>query len=290
MKITVNDEKYLNYSKYKELKGYFGTNKKNMPAYVKLSDIFSKTDINEEDKKTYDSAFSELLRHINHGHVFYNYNKEGCWYISYILHKEVEHVLKQDYNSYVYKLLKEFILKYNEYNSSSSDRCINDFFYINSDTYKIMNALYTLYDEYTNNKPIYDKTIPHNCAKFSKFLYSYNNFLNNYVSGTDFFNKILKHFDTEVRKTALKYKIYECREYPYEVGQLNLYTPPKPEQPIDPVPVEQHQALNVLERTGLQNSHHDVAHPPVTQLGEVRREEVEHENQVAEGKQETTLG
>ncbi|EDL42669.1 variable surface protein Vir6, putative [Plasmodium vivax] len=226
-----------------------------MPESVTLNEIFARTNINEVDKKRYDSAFSELLRHINHGHVFFNYNKEGCWYISYILHKEVEEILGQYYNSYAYDLLKQFVFKFNENRSIRSDICKKDYVYINSDTYKIMNGLYNLYDEYTKYKPIHDNTIPKNCC----FLY-----------------ENIKHFDTEIRKTILKYKIYECREYPYEVGKLNLYTPPEPEKTIAPVPVEQQQAPNVL-----QNSHHEVTHHPVTAVDKVRKVEAEQEQGTA---------
>ncbi|EDL42617.1 variable surface protein Vir6, putative [Plasmodium vivax] len=254
-----------------------------MPDGVKLGDILDKTDIKKEDKDTYGSAFSELLRHINNSGVFYKYNKEGCWYISYILHKEVERFLRQDYNLDVYKLLQEFILKYNKHNSQRSDRCMNDFVYIDSDTFKIMNALYTLYDEYTKIKPYYKRSIPYNCENFSKFIHSYNSFLNNHVSGTDFFNNILKHFDTEVRDAISKYSIIECKQYPYHANNLNLYTPPKPKDPIPPVQLEQRQTANVLTTTELQNSHHDVAHEQDTQAGEVLRVEAENQIQVAKG-------
>ncbi|KMZ88650.1 hypothetical protein PVBG_06012 [Plasmodium vivax Brazil I] len=259
-----------------------------MPTSVKLADIFAKTKIKEEDQKTYGSAFSELLRHINNGSVFYNYNKEGCWYISYILQREVDEFDKREYTSHVHDLLKEFILKFNINRSTTSNICMNDYVHINPDTYKIMNELYRLYDMYTKYKPIYENTIPLYCENFSDFIRYYNGFINTYKSGTDSFNKILNHFDKEVKESVSKYKRYECNKYSYAVSKLNLHTPPEPEQTIAPVRVQRQETLNALGTTGLQNSHDEVAHYPGTPESELLRVGGEDEKHVAEEKPETT--
>ncbi|KMZ89645.1 hypothetical protein PVMG_05930 [Plasmodium vivax Mauritania I] len=261
----------MTFDKYLQLKDKFGPKRNYEYETAPFNVILSKSNIDESVKSTYKSAFSEILRIIHHAIIKYDGDKKGCWYISYILYKEVYEYLKHEYTEKLFNDFKEFIRTYNTHvYSKSSTICLNDMLYEKPETFQIMHELYRLYDEYIDKyRPINKSVINRDCNDFHAFLFSYKNFINTYESGTNFFNGVLNNFHKEIKNAVSTYEA-KCTGITYNAGNPHLHTTPPPPKPVVAQPVVRQVDQSALGVKGLQDSRQEEAHLS----GESRTQEI----------------
>ncbi|GAB69796.1 hypothetical protein PCYB_005450, partial [Plasmodium cynomolgi strain B] len=222
---------YMTYDKYSELKRRFDATRSYTSESISLDNILKASKIHESIKSKYKTVFSELFSYMNHPIIYYHNDRMGCWYISYILYKEVYNILNRVYTEELFNDFKEFILRYNRYDSSDNNACLNDMLYVEPLIFRIMDYLYRLYELYINYKTMNEHLPNPNCKDFLAFLYLYNSFVRTYKSGTTFFNNVLQNFHKEINNAVLNYQA-KCTGVTFNVDNLNLYSPIKPPESV----------------------------------------------------------
>ncbi|KMZ77226.1 hypothetical protein PVIIG_05885 [Plasmodium vivax India VII] len=218
--------KVLNYDKYIEYKRRFGPVKTFSSERITLDEILRKAKITNDMETKYSKAFNVLLHHIKHDGIFVNGNDlDACKYINYILYKEVEYNIGQNYDENLKSNFKQILEAYSTIHGGNN-RCTYDIYNMQSDTYHKIKALYELYDK--NEKCIsYDeRVIQYVCKDFEDFLSLYDNYMFATYSKSSKFYDILKNMEEHAKKAASRYKIeyiHILQEHHYILDMMDIY-------------------------------------------------------------------
>ncbi|KMZ94908.1 hypothetical protein PVMG_05519 [Plasmodium vivax Mauritania I] len=228
---NATDEVYLHYDDYFTVKEKSDKSKNYEYSYLKAEDILDYAEVDQSLRSRYGAAYKDIFRHLYDHHIMSNYMKQGCKYISYLLHKEITKNDKYDFKTY--EILFDYAKNYYKHQKSKTTLCLDNMLYIDYDMFDKVNALYGLYDYYinflNNNKNWKDSS----CASLKALAHAYNDYMMNHPSTSIYLNGILEHFKTKINRTIENNKT-KCTDYDYNYNltPIKLFVDPKVKQPI----------------------------------------------------------
>ncbi|SCA60709.1 hypothetical protein PVC01_000090900 [Plasmodium vivax] len=227
------DKVYLNYDVYSMIKEKSDSTKNYEYTDVNADKILNYANVDPSLRSKFGTAYKELFRHLHDSGLMYSFMDHTCKYASYLLHKEITTTHEYDLNTY--DNFYYYVQKYYEYQKSGNKLCLNNMFYIDSSMLDKINALYGLYDSYTNflkNNMIWNAST---CDSLKVLVLQYNYYMTMYESTSKYLDDILKHFNQKVNDTIEKHKT-KCERYYYNLEPIKLFVKPKVEQPIPESP------------------------------------------------------
>ncbi|KNA02161.1 hypothetical protein PVNG_05502 [Plasmodium vivax North Korean] len=260
METKISGEKFLDYGKYADYHDKFNRSRLSHENKILLPKLLNATTTDEHIQTRFKHIIEILLHYISNGAIFYYNPPEACWYISYVLSKNVYSMTVDYYADDTYKIFETFLDKYNLSLSTDSKRCKSELMKIEYNIYKKMYALYEVYDKfYTLSNPnlLWNDD---NCRSLEYLVHLYNSFLNTYQSGSLKFDKVLKDFQTRMNEIILKRKT-RCSGWNLAVRNPDLFE--KPEVIASPPPRE---IESVTSQEGTSNGAGKAEHSVLTSL------------------------
>ncbi|KMZ88843.1 hypothetical protein PVBG_06334 [Plasmodium vivax Brazil I] len=280
------DKVYLNYDDYSKIKKKSDSTRNYVYTDVNADLILNYANVDTSLRSKFGTAYKELFRHLHDSGLMYSFMDHTCKYASYLLHKEI--TTTHEYDLETYKNFYYYAQKYYEHEKSTTKLCLNNMYYIDSDMFTKINALYGLYDSYTKflNKNIIwnDST----CDSIKALVREYSNYLMNHESTSKYLNGVLEHFRDKLNDTIGKHKT-KCPRYGFNLEPIKLFIEHKEEQPITEVPITQPQEKS-LRDTSNNNGENQLKGPTVTHIAkEVRRIEATGETKPAVDSEQTVV-
>ncbi|CAG9480078.1 unnamed protein product [Plasmodium vivax] len=274
------DNLILNYHDYSTITGKFNANR--YYDYIdKYYLVLDYANVEPLKRQMYDKTYEEVYRHLNHGGVMTQYMIQGCKYISYLIHKEVNDTLKLHYDEKTFEIFRKFVEDYyNRIRSRSHTLCLPYIVYVNQDMYEKLDTLYRLYDLYTDVLSSNNYWNENKCLYFKLFLNSYNDYMRKNKPTSLKLNEILTHLEGYVSNTT-KDLNGKCNDYTYILERIKLYKPHDEHKPPLMPELALHESRplqNHVDNPGFRNTNTEVIEitkptspPPTSELGTTTR-------------------
>ncbi|KMZ88492.1 hypothetical protein PVBG_05450 [Plasmodium vivax Brazil I] len=195
---------------------------------LKPDDILKTYTVDDKTRSTYMKNYKELFRHIHDSGVMSQHMVQGCKYISYMLRNHVTSNL--NYNFETFKIFHKFVEAYYKHQRSYDKLCLPNMVYIDDDMYKKMDALYRMYDAYTEFLSSNKSWKVTSCNDLKFFVTTYNEYIRGHESTSKHLNGILEDFEKVLSTTVDKHK-NGC-SYDYTLTPIIKFIEKTKQQPI----------------------------------------------------------
>ncbi|SCA60661.1 Plasmodium vivax Vir protein, putative [Plasmodium vivax] len=219
---------YHSYGCYKELKYQFVERVENIIYITDRVKTFENeySSIKRQNLDRLPKVYTKLKKYLSNDAVFAatgTYNGDAtCNYINYLLYDGIRnenhgHCDEQTFNNF-----RDFVYDYNK--STRSRICINNLKHLDFEVFRKWEALYNLYDTYSNIPPANTNTYKEYCSRMHNLAYLYNQFLKAYPSDSSAFDDALTKFE-KLMNTITKDAERNCFKEKFPINKPRLFVP-----------------------------------------------------------------